>query len=153
IEIRYDSQTDIPEGGGERKRTLSGLDSLVQGTHHPEVFGHKDSDLSQPLAIVQDLGEGLRLTQVVEDARLISQWQERIAEVAVQIDSLLECVLTLGEAPQGDERLLKARDRLAVARTLYGTLTRPSPVQHGLSAQACLGIVVCQQLRLGLVDI
>jgi len=153
IVIRYDLKADIPEGCGESERTLPGLDGMVKVAPTPEVFGHIDGDLPQPPSIVQDLSEGLRLTQADEDPPVLSERHERIAQVEVQIDGLLARVTRFWKMLQGPQRLLKTRDRLTVARTLHGALTCPLPVRKGLCTQACLGIVVGQQFWLGLADV
>ena len=84
---------------------------------------------------------------------MLSERHERIAQVEAQIDSLLARVTRFWKMLQCPQRLLKTRDRLTVARTLHGALTRSLPGRDGLGAQACLGIVVCQQFWLGLADV
>ena len=44
-------------------------------------------------------------------------------------------------------------ERLHIRRALDGALTRPLPVGYGLCAEARLGIVVREQLRLCLADL
>ncbi len=130
--IRHDLKADIPEGCGESERTLPGLDGMVKVAPPPEVFGHIDGDLPQPPSIVQDLGEGLRLTQAAEDPPVLSERHERIAQVEAQIDGLLARGACLRQMRQGTERLLEGPHGLAMRRALEGALPGPLPIGQGL---------------------
>jgi hypothetical protein len=47
----------------------------------------------------------------------------------------------------------EVRHPFQMGRALNGALPRPLPVRNGLCAQACLGVVMGQHLRLGFADL
>ena len=73
-------------------------------------------DPPEPAVIVQGLGQGFGLAQVVEESPKVAKHDERSAQVEPEIDGLLAQVATVGEMPQGHERLLEVGHRLPIGR-------------------------------------
>ena len=66
------------------------------------------------MGIVERRGNGVGLAQEGEDPPKLAERREREAHVEPQIDGLLAGVATIGEVPEGFERLLEERQRLAI---------------------------------------
>jgi hypothetical protein len=70
-------------------------------------------DASQPVLIAQGLGQDFGLPEMVERAFDLTEGIERALKFETKIDGLFHGDAALRKPPQGGQRLLKARDRLA----------------------------------------
>jgi hypothetical protein len=75
---------------------------------------------------------------------------ERRPEGQLQIELLSRPRGGVGERGEQRQAFREATHRFHVGRALDSALPRPLPVRDGLRHQACLGVVMRQQLWLGL---
>ena len=94
--VRLDLEGKIPEGLSNAEGTLAECEGAFSLTPGPEIFGHKGDDPPEPALIVQGLGKGFGLAQVIEELLVVSQGKERVSEGDPEIDRLL---MGLARAP------------------------------------------------------
>src|SRR5262249_2572533 len=79
--IRLHLEGEIAQGLGNGQGPLTIRDGLVKTTHYGEKRDHIGGDLPESPAIVQGLGEGLTVSQVVEDPSEFSERHEGVSQV------------------------------------------------------------------------
>src|SRR5262245_46158683 len=79
--------------------------------------------MSQPALITKRLGKRFRPAQVSEEAPLLMEGMQRIAQVEAEINRLLARGAIVGEMLKGRQGLLKGLSRLPQGRAL----DRPGP--------------------------
>src|SRR5919199_5124969 len=106
----------ICERVGDGERALAGLQGALVVAHQPEVVGPIGAYPSQPMLVVQRLGERFGFSEVLPDPLEIAKRIERVASVGPKIDGLLARLAALREMSQRLQRLLEVGDRLAMRR-------------------------------------
>ena len=66
VVMRHDLQGEISEGLSDGEGVLAGLDRAVMVPHLPKISAHIGGDPPQPRLVVEGLGEGCSLAEVVE---------------------------------------------------------------------------------------
>src|SRR5262245_12532797 len=89
-------------------------------------------DVSQAALISQPYSERFRVTQVREHRLNVCEWHEHWAQLAAQIDRLLQRVVRLGKMRQGRQGLLKIPFSLVIGRLRQGLLPGLSAISQGL---------------------
>ena len=84
---------------------------------------------------------------------MFSQGMEGIAKLQAEIDSLVECFITLREACEGGQRLFEARDCFAVGGTAGGLRAGLMEVGDSLVPHLPLQGMMSKQLWFALRDL
>ena len=111
---------------------LAGLDRAVMVPHLPEISAHIGGNPPQSRLVVEGLGEGCSLAQVVEHLPDFSECPERTPQVEPEVDGLLLRGAALREMLEGCQCLLEARHGLSKGRTRERLGTGLPTVRHGL---------------------
>ena len=98
---RRDLQGEISERLSDGESVLAALDGAVVVPYLPEIVAHIGGDPPQPRLVVEGLGEGFRLTEVVEHLPEFSELPERIPQVEPEVDRLLHRDAALREMRKG----------------------------------------------------
>jgi hypothetical protein len=78
--MRDDLQADIPQIRGNGQRALGGRQAPVQVAQLPQRGGQSARDLAPPAGILQALGQGFGLAQVVEEPLVFAEGHKRTAQ-------------------------------------------------------------------------
>src|SRR6266446_9809451 len=114
---RGDLQGAIAEGLSHGEGVLARRDRTIMVPHLPQISAHMSGGPPQPRLVVEGLGEGGRLAEVVEHLPEFAEFRERTPQVEPEVDGLLLRGTALREMPEGGKGLLGPPHDLAEGRT------------------------------------
>jgi hypothetical protein len=103
--LGHDVEVNSATGRGLGEGALSRRNGALVVTHRRDRPAHIVRDQGEPMGIAQRLGQGFSGTDVVEYTRFLSEWQQRAAQVEVDVDGLFVPGAALRELLQGHQRL------------------------------------------------
>src|SRR5215831_19715579 len=101
VVLRYDLQGEIAEGLSDGEGLLAGRDCAVVVSHVREMSAHIGGGPPQPRLVIERLGEGCSLAEVVEHPSEVFEVRERSPQVEPEVDGLLLRGAALREMRQG----------------------------------------------------
>src|SRR5262249_2336904 len=90
IERRCDGQPKIPEACGDVKGAATGRERLVQFAERRIDRRHPSADLAKPTIVMQLLGNGFGLAEVIEHLSAFTELAQDGPKFEANVESLLE---------------------------------------------------------------